>query len=634
MKSSARLLLLPALVALLTQLGGCGEGSNSLKDPTQTSTDALTTCIADTTNRCSTGQFIDEPVAGLNYDCDTVKDVTDAEGFFYCPDNSFVSFYIKAKNGERRIDLGKYRLAPIGLLSGSKLNVVQKITPRDLFGYTSDTLTTETSTGTQTINVLRLLQTLDTDGYSENNRVLNRIVLTEAVKEKLSALKADISVTQFAQTETLEESLAPYLTALNKTLPANNIAISRFEKSFEVLQAGFYEVIPFAIAQTFTTGEKAYTGMLGLPPSSTSNEKLLESMVFLLDREGKSIGIAAEWKGNAADSDLSNGSELNDVPSQFVQSFIIDQEPKFLSPISQNLGFEFDGKVKANFKFVDNQSGGFVHITQGVMSKSNMSGSVPFFRNVYGLAVSEPVDDNVLGKWERRDQNGNMTFSGTVNMNRTRDVSTYLNEDIWRTVDNIEVGEKPTFPLHLKLRLKDGNSCQGESDGCLVGDMGISILANGNIISDRDNNCNTTLDADLKDQLGTQEYRIGTVSATLALNNRYYISPIILVGDWVKNLPTDDVWQNFYGVQIGVISFVGGRKVRIDVTSTANTKAVLIGDNESENSVDVARWFSYVKTLQFIHKKADEPRTIQVGSTQGKVTAISTQSCYNPQPKS
>jgi hypothetical protein len=54
------------------------------------------------------------------------------------------------------------------------------------------------------------------------------------------------------------------------------------------------------------------------------------------------------------------------------------------------------------------------------------------------------------------------------------------------------------------MTLRDGDRtrlCGGTTgNGCLVGDMGITILANGNIITDRDNDCGVVDPITLQDQ--------------------------------------------------------------------------------------------------------------------------------------
>jgi len=77
MKFSSRLLLLPAMISLLM---ACGEESNTLSNPNVKNNDALTTTTCQDKDYCIATQFLDEPVVGLNYTCNSVEGITDEDG--------------------------------------------------------------------------------------------------------------------------------------------------------------------------------------------------------------------------------------------------------------------------------------------------------------------------------------------------------------------------------------------------------------------------------------------------------------------------------------------------------------------------------------------------------------------------
>ena len=94
MKLTSRLLALPAMIALIT---ACGEATNNLTNPVVNEGETTTTC--QDKDYCVVGQFIDEPVVGLNYTCNLVEGITDADGVFVCPNNSVANFFFKVCNG-------------------------------------------------------------------------------------------------------------------------------------------------------------------------------------------------------------------------------------------------------------------------------------------------------------------------------------------------------------------------------------------------------------------------------------------------------------------------------------------------------------------------------------------------------
>ena len=632
MKLPIRLLTLPVVVsALALQLNGCGESSNNLADPVVDRGNTITNCDSEENKDiCVTGQFIDEPVVGLNYSCNKVTGITDGEGTFACPNNSVVTFYLQAKTGKYKITLGSYLARAVGDLSGKPLKIVLQMTPKDLVKTVAEReVIGDDIDGIQVTNVLRLLQALDSDG-SFSQKVLNRIVLTEDSKKEIDLLAKDISTGIFAENDVFEETLKPYLDKLGKTLPTATAAVAQFNQSLPALMSGVYEVNPLTLPSVDDiTGETFYTGMFG--QSSTSNLRAFESLFFILDRDGKSIGLGMEWQTTLTQAELDN---------TLLQRLLVEKEPTQLKFVSEDIGFKVNGAIKPNFTLTA-ADGGTVSIQQGHLLKGNISGNRFFYRTVYGLTNSE-VDSTKFGKWKRFNSAGQEILSGTVNMNKTRTIAAYLDSSVWRTNESVAVGEKPIFPLHLKLTLRDrdvGNSsCTAQ--GCLVGTIGMSILENGNIISDRDNDC-SIVDTNLQDKAVAdtevvQEHRLGMVSATVLKDASdapiKAIAPIIMIGQWANQLPEADTWKKFYGIAIGMQSIAGGPKVQINLDGLLTNNAVSMTNqlDEQKNSGIVARWTDYITTLRALNKDLNASLAPK---SQGLITNIETQSCYSPVPK-
>ena len=605
MKLPFHSLVFSAVISVLTwQLSGCGEGSNNLVDPVaEQQANTITSCDA-VKEQCTSGQFIDEPVFGLNYACNQVKGITDKDGIFSCPNNSVVTFYLQAEKGKYKITLGSYLIRSIGSVTGVRQPTLLQVTPKDLI------------TG-NLVSVLQLLQVMDSDGYNDQNNISNRIVITDVDKSYIDLIARDLTTVDLSNTNAaFEEILKPLTTKLGKTLPTPAVATARFEKSLAVLQSGVYEVSPFIVGITNTAGNKFYTGMVG--ETTQSNEKAFEGLFFLIDRDAKLIGTGLEWRTtiNLAESD-----------NALLQKVLFTNTPKELRFASPEIGFDTTGVIKSNFKLIaEDQS--IIQITQGLMAKGNLLGNDFFYRNVYGLASTEAVSQGYLGKWQRT---GTLNLTGSVTISKTRNISPFLDPEIWKTKDN---DVKPIFPLHLKLTLTDNDftTCQGT--GCTVGSMGISILDNGNIISDRNNNCRA-VDSDMVELLDTntpadlllQEHRLGVVSATLQdAKVGASISPIILVDDWAKS---DLEWSKFFGVFMGMQSGVaGGPRIQINL---ANIRSKVVStqnqqDEKDTNPSTVAKWSNYNKLLKAYSKSVDT-RDIAINQAQGIISKIEVQDC-------
>ena len=623
MKLPFRLLALPAVISVLAlQLTGCSEGGNNLVDPVAEQINTITTCDGEK-DLCISGQFIDEPVVGLNYSCNQVQDVTDKDGIFTCPNNSVVTFYLQAEKGKHRITLGLYRIKAIGSIGGTRQNGLLQVTPKDLLTGVSaqDAANIKITSEAQVANILRLLQVMDNDGSTDTN-VLNRIVISDTDKSQIDLLKADFGVSLFADTANFEKILAPLLGEIAKKgriLPTAQVATARFNQSLPILQAGVYEVSPFITGGSDKAGNRLYTGMVG--ETTQSLEKAFEGIFFIIDRDAKAIGLGLEWR------DTLNIATLDNT---LLQKVVFDKAPAPLTFASQDVGFDITGNIKPDFKlFAEN--GDTIEITQGVMTKGNLLGNDFFYRNVYGLTSSDTVDVKNFGKWRRT---GTLALEGTTNMSKIRDTSPYFDGAIWKTKANSPT--TPVFPLHLKLTLRDSDTITCKDIGCPVGvdnTMGISILENGNIITDINNNCrpvNNMVEVADPNQASDllEEHRLGLVSAVFQdATTGPAISPIIMVDSWAKN---DPKWKNFYGMFMGVQSgAAGGPKVQINIARVLD-KIVTIEnqkDDQEAGSGVAAIWTNYIKMLTAFSTKPAEKQTLEANKAQGYISNIEVQDC-------
>ncbi len=617
MKLPFRLLVLPAVISVLTlQLSGCGEGGSNLADPVAEQLNTITTCD-NKEDLCTSGQFVDEPVVGLNYSCNQVKGLTDSDGFFSCPNNSVVTFYLQSEKGKFKIILGSYLLKAVGSSAGTRQNTLIQVTPSDIVApkYAADPITGALTP--QITNLLRLLQAMDSDGYNDKVDVLNRIVITDQDKDKIDTLGLDLNSSTMADTESYNHQMEKLFAKIGRTLPTVEAATTRYNRSLVSLQSGVYEVSPFIFGLSDTANNRFFTGMVG--QSASSNEKAFEGLFFILDREAKLIGTGMEWRANIS---------LADSSDTLLQKVLFDVVPKTFHFDSQDIGFQSTGKVKPNFKLVsdtnNNNVDNVIEITQGVMAKGNLLGNDYFYRNAYSLISSDTVPEGAIGKWKRT---GDVSLDGTVNMSKTRNVSPALDAAIWKTKENDLV---PIFPLHLKLTFTDSDT-KNCTNGCNVGPMGISILANGNIISDVNNNCRAVTNMmEDEDPSSTaerlEEHRLGMISAVF--NDKNFgaaISPIILVDHWAKDHPT---WGRFYGTYMGMLSFAGGPKVQINIANVR--KGIVSIQNQNDTSakeIFAAKWVNYPKFMTAYSTTPIEAQNLAVNQAQGNISAIEVQPC-------
>lgn len=629
MKLTSRLLALPAMIALLS---ACGEATNNLTNPVVNEGETTTTC--QDKDFCIVGQFAGEPVVGLNYSCNLVEGITDTDGVFICPNNSVANFFLKSATGNRKIRIGQYRVRALGSLEGNLIKTNLIVTPQDLVGSEEK----NTISTAQVSHVLRLLQALDSDGHSAN-KAINRIVIDSKDKKAIDELARDVLLPDFEQQQTLDDLLKPMFDKIpNKSLSAITVAqaMARFQESLAVVHAGVYEVVPTVINVSNSDGTISYGGMLGKWNNSDLHSMI--SMFFVVDRDGKTIGNALEWQKTLTPTQLDNDLLLSEL--------LFKTTPTVLSFNSSDMGFDNHGRVKSNF--ILNSQTGTIKLTQGTLSKGLIVGGERFYRNSYGLTDLAPIDTTQLGTWQRISHDNTLQLTGAFNMQNNRAINAYLDGTVWQTKDNILVGETPIFPLHLTMTLRDGDrttACGGVlGSGCLLGEMGFSILENGNIITDRDNDCSAIDATTLQDQgdginnAVVQEHRLGLVSTVLrdatTQNVLPSIVPVILVGSWAAQLPNTDPWHKFYGIYLGAqASFPGGTKVEIDISRVLDKIVTLQHQkDEQEGSGVTPLWTNYTKYMQQYSMSTEDKKKI-TPVLQGLVTRIQTQACYNPQPK-
>ena len=179
---------------ILTFIAGCGGGSSS----TTVSNDNIT---------YDTAQFVDSPVAGLDYKTDSLSGVTDSNGEFkYNKNDKKVEFFVGT------IKIGEFNL--------SKLNTDKKILPSELFG-----LDRNNTTDDRVIKVIRFLQSLDND-----SNISNGITIDDLTKDILRALTETNDTVNKNLTDNKITVIEDMLKGVGKTLMPERNARENYKK--------------------------------------------------------------------------------------------------------------------------------------------------------------------------------------------------------------------------------------------------------------------------------------------------------------------------------------------------------------------------------------------------------------------
>ena len=570
------------IMALVFALSGCDTGpSDNLPDPSANG--AIVPCTATQTKSCVISQFIvDAPVVGLSYQCGTINNVTDATGTVACPDNSIATFSIQGTGGIKSITLGTYLVRSIRDASRRATSGVVSITPLDLVENSRNANSLSDTAALPAVNIAQLLETLrsPTSPYTVGSPT-SRLIIDPATKDSINLLAANITATDFLTTLPAAQ-LAPVLTSLGATVVSTADTISRFSQALRAIQAGSYYANPVQPAGLPTSLQVAT-----LATSNTTNDETVLGLSNIIDRSGFALGLGTQWNGNIA-----VGSPLQPTANNLLTGsngytrLILNNNAvntlSFLNPVSnyflganyvwQPQSFALDANgvwqpgtptVLGNPTFTNGRLIGGSFIVGGSELWKNVSNTTT------GIAPT-----NELATWSQSNNSIAGYYTGTMTLQKLRSVDTFLDPTVYKTADNVGSGNRPIFPLYavLTFKYKDVSSAQQT-----LGDQGIAILADGNIITDMNKQCSPVNPTTMFNTVATpvQQYRIGLVGAAFqGISNpaARYISPIISL-----NGPQ---FGALNGLQMGTLSPALSSKINVQAVLTGS---VSITDNTSRD---------------------------------------------------
>lgn len=193
-----------AICALGILMVACSDGGSSSGSSNS----------GDSSSQTNTGQFVDSEVVNIAYRTETLSGFTDENGEFKFKDGETVTFMI-------------------GDIELPATDAKDLITPLDIADTTN-------VNDTSVVNILRLLQTLDTDADPDNG-----ITIADLAHDNAVGYDIDFSSATFDDDI---EALIPLAGSDNTTLVDQATAVAHFESSIEALTTAFTPSL-------FTNGE-------------------------------------------------------------------------------------------------------------------------------------------------------------------------------------------------------------------------------------------------------------------------------------------------------------------------------------------------------------------------------------------
>lgn len=489
------------ILALLTVLGStalvgaCSSGGNNISDPEDES--SIQTCAAGLT--CITGRLEDGQVAGLDYTCGPVTSVTTSSGDFVCPVGSTVQFSIRHPSSSFVVTLGdavvpdtlkQSSLLPLGP-NGLPLKRIY-LTALDLAGAASP----DVPAAAAARSVTRLLHALNTaapSALSPKDNPARDIVLTLAVKQEfLEALGESVDVSSQEESG-FESKVVPALAgmlpprALISVEEANGLLL----KAKYGINAGAYLGTGGKIVSSTEPFSLSGLGIfVSLFYGFDAGHELFGETTVVVDRKGRLLG-----GGSASIGARTNREIVPYVPTQF-----------YVRP-GTKIGL--DGSI-AGMKY-DIDNGQVIRMKTGVIDRNLMAIDRETHERAYGDNFPLEVVDSRIGTLENEDPALAYTSSGVL-LQRPTNLVTTLDPEVWSAV---------TFPLHVTGTLME------ESDGPEIGSISFSILSDGNIVTDLDEDC-ANVDLDTLSDGDVQEVPMGVVARAIQIESRKYMEPLLI----------------------------------------------------------------------------------------------------------
>lgn len=585
MNHHSRLFALLAPALLLT---ACGPSDN-LQGPSQAG--AVTQCSQLAATTCVNGRFMADAVANLDYECGDssarIRGKTAVDGSFSCPANKPVTFSLVnpdptvAAAEKHVITLGTTTVkvpAELGQSAGNIfVNTYFYVTPLTLAG--GNTTTAQ--------NITRLLQGIriaDTHVVSDAAR---RVVIDDLDKNLLKAplLSRDVNASDAG----FVADITPWLNALDggagKTLASVADADAILKKSRYSTVSGIYFVPGYlanpgtelGCANSVSTAGLYLGGMCGL----NASDYFLGATWGMVDRRGRIVGFGVYSEGpilppaggitqeqwdackflvQVGDTSAAVGSNARgclDAPKKQPDRLpLAVQDPsasQFWPLWNDNAAWNF------SYTLLDASNAATARSMnlEGSVDRDAIAGSDYLYRNYYNGETG-----GVLGKWAMTGSylNTQTRFS----MQRARTIAPTLDPSFWCAATDVDCADAGSFPMNVKLKFYSSYDAGGTActtaPGCPVGELRVTLLRDGSVISNRfgascaadyaDTDAGTnTYNLDpltLASNLG-QDYPLGVVAQAYAIEDRSYASLMLVV----PYKPAVAEFAGLLGVQMG-----------------------------------------------------------------------------------
>jgi len=637
-------LLTIALSTLMSGLTACGgESANIIPEKNNNST-VNGSCTAGATN-CI--QFaLDYPFDGLNFSCSsdtqntfvTLMDLKNGVATGTCKYSDKVNVFLLGK-ADKRIALGSFPISNIALVSTDQiprltvLDIAKGMTNRDATVLDPSDATVKTA-----MNLVKIIQTLALQQKSINTKTdIQALYMNDSIRESLDKITSSVTAQQMVNGE-YAAIIKPWL---DISVISDAEAFAVVSQLLNISNAAVYQP-EFSLFSTTGSVVSSLTGSDGLTgcnkdvcaANDTTTKHLFGHFMLLTDRQGYTFGSGLQWRGLAK----SGLTSIAGVNAELLRSY----KPTRMTALPQNHWINpLNKRIDQNYYIgVDDPNSDDLIINQGKLYNDYMiAGKEKFYKLLTQKTTVTAEDLKDLGQWQQRYGMAD-TFKGSFDLFKVYPI-TYLDKQVFKSSNNVSVGENYIFPLYADLTFKFTDT------GVPSLKLGIVIDEKGDIrtnmksaATDTDmstGSCSTTVGSNLQDINGVQQYRLGTTSRAF-IDDRAISIRMILGDEALKSVNGALVGVNST-IQISATGekiVVGGALVHLQNllnASTGGTGRITFTDSAGS----AVKWANSYASFQKVYNANNTDETTDdtaLAKLSGGTLEMSLAPCYSVKAKS
>lgn len=637
-------LLTIALSTLMSGLTACGgESANIIPEKNNNST-VNGSCTAGATN-CI--QFaLDYPFDGLNFSCSsdtqntfvTLMDLKNGVATGTCNYSDKVNVFLLGK-ADKRIALGSFPISNIALVSTNQiprltvLDIARGMTNRDATVLDPSDATVKTA-----MNLVKIIQTLALQQKSINNKTdIQALYMNDSIRESLDKITSSVTAQQMVNGE-YAAIIKPWL---DVSVISDAEAFAVVSQLLNISNAAVYQP-EFSLFSTSGSVMSSLTGSDGLTgcnkdvcaANDTTTKHLFGHFMLLTDRQGYTFGSGLQWRGLAK----SGLTSIAGVNAELLRSY----KPTRMTALPQNHWINpLNKRIDQNYYIgVDDPNSEDLIINQGKLYNDYMiAGKEKFYKLLTQKTTVTTEDLKDLGQWQQR-YGVSDTFKGSLDLFKVYPI-TYLDKQVFKSSNNVSVGENYIFPLYADLTFKfTDSSVPSLKLGIVIDEKGDIRTNMKSAATDTDmstGSCSLTVGSNLKDSNGVQQYRLGTTSRAF-IDDRAISIRMILGDEALKSVNGALVGVNstIQTSAIGESIVVGGALVHLQNllnASTGSTGRITFTDSAG----DAVKWANSYASFQKVYNANNTDETSDdtaLAKLSGGTLEMSLAPCYSVKAKS